>query len=77
LRKSAEAVGDVHHDLGVVLDEELAGQVVDVHGRRYAWERLAEMRVDFTADWRRSAGALVALLLIGTIGELKSIERNS
>ena len=32
LRQAAEAVGDVQDDLGVVLDVEFAGEVVDVHG---------------------------------------------
>ena len=33
LRQAAEAVGDVDDDLRVVLDEELAGEGVGVHGK--------------------------------------------
>ena len=32
LRQAAEAVGDVHDDLGVVFDVQFAGEVVEVHG---------------------------------------------
>ena len=42
LRQAAEAVGDVHDDLGVVLDVQFAGEVVDVHGGEGRGSRVQE-----------------------------------